>query len=65
MPAVSGAAAELARRRKARRAGEEEDGDHNGGAGMRDVEVGAGVGALSPSHSPLSNLLSPKRAVQQ
>jgi ribonuclease HI len=42
-----------------------EDGDHSGGAGMRDVEVGAGVGALSPSHSPLSNLLSPKRAVQQ
>jgi hypothetical protein len=35
---VSGAAAELARRRKARRAGEEEDGDHNGGAGMRDVK---------------------------
>eukprot|EP01047_Picozoa_sp_COSAG01_P136157 COSAG01_NODE_66498_length_270_cov_0.555556_1_plen_46_part_10 len=23
-----------------------EDGDHSGGAGMRDVEVGAGVGAL-------------------
>ena len=61
MPAVSGAAAELARRRKARRVGEEEDGDHGGGAGSRGVES-ARVGALL-SLSPLSNLLSPKGAV--
>ena len=50
MPAVSGAAAELARRRKARRVGEEEDGDHGGGAGSRGVES-ARVGALSPLFS--------------
>eukprot|EP01050_Picozoa_sp_SAG11_P019650 SAG11_NODE_3169_length_2637_cov_10.122537_1_plen_169_part_00 len=50
MPAVSGAAAELARRRKARRAGEEDDGDHGGGAGSRGVES-ARVGALSPLSS--------------
>ena len=47
---MSGAAAELARRRKARRVGEEEDGDHGGGAGSRGVES-ARVGALSPLFS--------------
>ena len=44
---------------------EMEDGDHSSGAGTGGVEVGDGAAALALSLSPLPNLLSPNRAVQQ